>query len=259
MKLLPEFSFTALFASRLVDKVDGLQILKIDELEIQTEYDRRSDYKHFLDNAYKEYLGEPEELEEIITRYLNTSNSLYFKSDENININDILPVVKDYRFVESLKEINADFEQNIIFEKYNEELFIFYVEDTETNINYISKEDFTTLNISFTDLKSKAIENLENSINIERHGEEHYFMLTIDGNKESSLILLDIWSKENFPVKGNFVIGIPARDVILITGSEDYEHLILLKERIDYIFQTGDHLVSDKIFEFINGRFEIIQ
>ena len=98
-----------------------------------------------------------EELEEIITRYVNTSNSLYFKSDENININDILPVIKDYRFVAHLKEINPDFEQHIIFEKYNEELFIFYVEDSETNISYLNKEDLATLNISFIDLKSKAI------------------------------------------------------------------------------------------------------
>ena len=258
MKLLSELLFAEFFASRLVHKVAGLKIAKIEGLEIQTEYDVNSDFKHFLDNAYKEYLGETEELEEIITRYLNTSNSLYFKSDENININDILPVIKDYRFVAHLKEINPDFEQHIIFEKYNEELFIFYVEDSETNISYLNKEDLATLNISFTDLKSKAIENLENSINIERHGEEDYFMLTIDGNYETSLILLDIWSKDNFPVKGNLIIGIPARDVILITGSEDEENLLLIRERINHIFQTGDHLVSDKIFEFVNRKFEIL-
>ena len=259
MNLLSELEFTELFASRLKLKVFGLNILKIVGLEIQTEYEGQIGFKHFLDNAYREYTTEPDELEEIITRYLNTSNSLYFKNNGAINIDDILPVVKDYRFVQGLKEENPNFENESLYEKYNEELFIFYAEDTETTINYLNKEDFASLNISFSNLKSRAIENLENCINIERHGETDYFILTIDGNYESSLILLDIWSKDNFPVQGNFVIGIPTRDVILITGSEDSDNLIRLYERIEEIFRTGDHLVSDKMFEYKHDKFEIFQ
>lgn len=82
-------------------------------------------------------------------------------------------------------------------------------------------------------------------------------MLTAGGDYESSLILFDIWDKENFPVNGNLIIGIPARDVILVTGTNDKENIDRLKKSIREINETGDHIVSDKIFEFKNGQFEL--
>lgn len=138
-------------------------------------------------------------------------------------------------------------------------MFVFYAEDRENSIHYISKNDLEEINFSIEDLKEKSIENLLNSFEMKRHGENGYYMITIGGNYESSLILLDIWHRENFSVNGDFVIGIPARDILFITGSKDSENLHRLYDSIKKINETGDHLVSDKIFEFKNGKFEVLQ
>ena len=139
--MLNETEFSQEFAKRLILKVEGLKIYSINGLEIQTEFENSNEYKHFLNNCYSEYLREPNDIEEIFIKYLNASDSLY-KPKENLNINDILPVIKDKRFIESIVEVSTEFEKNHLYEKYNDELYIFYVEDTETNINYINKEDF---------------------------------------------------------------------------------------------------------------------
>ena len=255
--MLNETEFSTEFAKRLIDKIEGLKIYSIKGLEIQTEYENSNEYKHFLNNCYSEYLREPESIEEVFEKYLNSSNSLY-KPNETINISDILPVIKDERFIQSVLEINPDFEKNHTYEKYNDELYIFYVEDTETNINYLTQEDFEKLNIEKSELKKIAIENLTNSIEIERHGENGYFMLLADGNYESSMILLDIWSKENFKVNGEIVVGIPSRDLLIITGKNDTENIKKLKQTINEINENGDHLVSEKLFEYKNGKFETL-
>jgi uncharacterized protein YtpQ (UPF0354 family) len=255
--MLNETEFSQEFAKRLIQKVEGLKIYLINGLEIQTEFENSNEYKHFLYNCYSEYLREPEEIEEIMEKYLNSSDSLY-NPKLKLSINDILPVIKDERFVHSIIEINPVFEKNHTYEKYNDKLYIFYVEDTETNINYLTQEDFKKLNIEQHELKKIAIENLSNSVEIERHGDNGYYMLLADGNYESSLILLDIWNKENFDVKGEIIIGIPSRDLLIITGKNDAENIVRLKKTINEVNEDGDHLVSNSLFEYNNGKFEIL-
>ena len=83
-------------------------------------------------------------------------------------------------------------------------------------------------------------------------------MLTAGGDYEASLILEEsIWTQENFIINGEIVIGVPARDLVLITGSEDEEGIKRLKETIIEVNQTGNHLVSDKLFIWRNGKFEL--
>ncbi len=254
--MLTESEFVEKFAQRLLQKIDGLKIYSINHLEIRTEFQGSNENKHFLDNCYSEYLRDPNEIEEIIERYLNVGKSFY-ETKKEININNVLPVIKDGRFIQNLIDFDNNFENNIVFEKYNDELYIFYVEDTETNINYLTQEDFEKLNIEKSELKNIAIENLSNSVEIEKHGEDGYYMLVVDGNYESSLILLDIWNEENFDVDGEIIIGIPARDLLLITGKNDFENLSRMKFTINEINNEGDHLVSTQLFEYKNGKFEL--
>ncbi|MDR6966658.1 uncharacterized protein YtpQ (UPF0354 family) [Flavobacterium arsenatis] len=249
-----ETEFSQEFAKRLTQKVEGLKIYSIDGLEILTEFESSNKNRHFLHNCYSEYIREPDDIEEIFKKYLNSSISLY-KPDETLNINSVLPVIKDKRFIQHLMDLNENFEKNHLYEQYNDELFIFYVQDTDTNINYLTKEDFKTLNVDINELKKVAIKNLSNIIEIEKHGENGYYLLLADGNYESSLILLDIWYKENFEVKGEFIIGIPSRDLLIITGKKDIYNLERLKKTIEEINENGDHLVSKDIFEYKEGKF----
>lgn len=255
-KLLSETEFSTKFAKQLAKKVEGLKITLINELKVESEFNEDK-HQHFLNNAYSEYIKDSKFIKEIIEKYINGLSAM-FLSKELLDEERILPVVKDRRFIQSLEEINADFEGNHIYEFYSEELIIFYVEDRENSIHYISKDNLEEINFSTENLREKALENLSNNFEMKRHGENGYFMLTAGGNYESSLILLNIWNHENFLVDGNIVIGIPSRDVLLITGSKDSKNLHRLYDSVKTINETGDHIVSDKIFEFRNGKFEVL-
>ncbi|OXA73898.1 hypothetical protein B0A67_02245 [Flavobacterium aquidurense] len=256
-KLLSEDEFAKKFAKELLKKVNGLKITSINNLEIVSEYKGVNDYKHFLDNCYLEYVGEAKLINEIIGRYINAAYEIYLPK-ENVNSERFFPIVKDKRFIKGLHDTIVDFEKSHIFESYNDELFVFYAEDRENTIHYLSKDDLKEINFPIENLHNKAIQNLSDQLEMNRHGENGYFMITAGGNYESSLILLDIWYHENFAVNGNFVIGIPARDILFITGSKDSENLHRLYDSVKNINETGDHIVSDKIFELRNGKFEVL-
>lgn len=256
-KLLSETEFSEKFAKQLTKKVKGLKIISINELEVKSEFNEGK-HQHFLNNAYSEYINDPKFIKEIIEKYVKGTFAMFLPK-ELLDVERILPVIKDRRFIESLEGLNADFEENHVYEFYNEELVVFYVEDRENSIHYIAKDDLKEINFSIENLREKALENLSNNFEMKRHGESGYFMLTAGGNYESSLILLNIWNHENFMVDGNIVIGIPSRDVLLITGSKDSLNLHRIYDSVQDINETGDHIVSNKIFEFINGTFEVLK
>lgn len=256
-RLLLEIEFAEKFAKQLNEKYDDLKVVSINDLEIKCDF-RGIDRQYFLDNAYSEYIREPKSIKLIMKKYLNSAFEM-FLPETIVNIDRVFPIVKDRRFLDSLEKLNPDFEKKHIFEFYNYELIIFYAEDKEYSIQYISAENLEEINFPLNRLKEKAIENLEDDLKIERHGGDGYFMLTAGGNYESSLILLNIWNHENFLVDGNLVVGIPSRDVLLITGSKDSENLHRLYDSVHDINETGDHIVSDKIFEFKDGKFEVLR
>lgn len=255
-RLLSETEFTLKFAKKLSKEVNHIKIILINGLEIKSEYNL-IEQRHFMNNAYSEYIREPKSIKDILEKYFKSACE-GFQSEETINIDNVFPIIKDKRFLEDLQKLSPNFEEKHIYEFYNDELVVFYAEDKEYSIKYISKDDLDKINFSLDDLKEKSVTNLENHLKMERHGENGFYMITAGGNYESSLILLNIWHQENFPVEGDFVIGIPARDLLYVTGNRDSKNLHQLYDLIKKMNETGDHLVSDKIFEMREGKFEIL-
>ena len=247
-KRLTEIQFSNLFLEKLCEKVNGISLLSIENLEIKTQDKKGEQFSHYLNNSYSEYRCNPEELDEIIARYINGSKTLYSEK-ESIELSWIIPIIKDHRFVLELTNLTENLDDHVI-EKYNSDLYIFYDEDLENNISYLKKEDLKSLNLELNELKNLAIENLNSIIeNIERNGNKEIFMLIAGGNYESSLILLDIWNHENFPVNGEIIVAIPARDLLFVTGSNSISEIDELKNRVKEINETGDHIVSNKLFK----------
>lgn len=254
-KILTEIQFSNYYFEKLSKKVDKISLVNIETLQIKTQDNKGGKYSHYLNNAYSEYCLDPEELDEIIERYTNGSKNMYL-GKEPIKLDRIVPIIKDHRFVSELSDLTVDFEESHVFEKYNSDLFIFYAEDLENTISYLQKEDLRSLNIDIFQLKELAINNLNLIIeNIERNSNQGIFMLIADGNYESSLILLDIWNHDNFPVDGDLIIAVPARDLLFVTGSNSITSIEELNNRIYEINETGDHIVSNKLFKMNDSNF----
>lgn len=256
-KKLSEVEFSHKFIKALQKRVKGLVIVSIEGLDVITMFSDSQERRHFLDNAYLEYLSETSRLKEIIMNYVEASEELYLP-DEPININNIIPIIKDKRFINGLSEIYPDQESQPIYIQYNSSLYIFFAEDTPRTISYLSSKCFKELGLTVEELKNISLDNLaryEYTIS----GGSKIYMITAGGYCESSLILLNIWNKEIFAVKGEIVIGIPSREIVLVTGSKDSEGLHKVYDLVKEINDAGDHLVSDKLYEYKDGKFEVFQ
>lgn len=255
-KKLSETEFAIKYTKALQEKVKGLIIVSVNGLEVVSKVQDSDEHRHFLDNAYIEYSHDIKRIKEVISRYVNASVDSY-QPNQPVTTDSILPVIKDKRFLKGLMDMSPNAGAQQIHESYNSDLDIFYVLDTEHSIRYLTKPDQDDLGLSIDELREIAINNL-NRFDIRSHGEEGYYMITAGGTYEASMILLDIWNKDNFDVNGEIVIGVPARDLLVVTGSRDSAHLHKMYDLVNEISETGNYLVSDKLFEWKGDRFEVM-
>lgn len=255
--MISEKEFTNLFFKKLSEKVEGISIKEISDLKITTIKDEEERH-HFLNNAYTNYKLSKDKLDEIVENFANSSASIYQKT-KPFDISKVVPIIKDKRYLEGLSEIRNGEPAEEVYEQYNSELFIFYALDLENSINYFNQTDMTQAGYRLDDLKKVAIENLYEIIEpINRNGDNQFYMIMCGGNYESSLILdSELWNKENFPVDGDILIGVPSRDLVFITGSKNKDNVKKLKETIQEVDATGSNLVSNKMYILKNGKFEL--
>lgn len=255
-KKLTETEFANKFAKALQQKTKGLTIVSIKGLEVVSKMEGSDEHRHFLDNAYIEYSHDTKKLKEVIEKYAAVSADS-FLPNEPITPDSILPVIKDKRFLKGLLDINPKAGAQQVHEPYNSDLDIFYVVDTEHALRYLTKEEHEKLGLDMDELRNLAISNLDR-FDVRCHGEDGYYMITAGGTYEASMILLDIWNTGNFEVNGDIIIGIPARDLLVITGSKDSANLHKMYDLVKEISETGNYLVSDKLFELKGNRFEVL-
>ncbi|GGF09671.1 DUF1444 family protein [Hymenobacter cavernae] len=218
-----------------------------------------SSFKHFLDNAYKEYKAEPESIDQTLEKYAQSTDDLY-KSDEQININRVVPIIKDRGFLEEAKEIAKDNKNKpmaLAYEDYNSELVIFYGEDDEKSIRYFNQDVFAKQKIKQDSLRPIALKNLKRVLpKIERMGEKGNYMIVAGGDYEASLLLLkSIWTHENFPVQGDFIVAIPNRDALFITGSKNRKGVEALRKKARELYETGSYQLTPTLFRWTEEGF----
>ncbi|WP_416864385.1 MAG: DUF1444 family protein [Imperialibacter sp.] len=249
---MDEKQFTDLYKTELEKRFPDIEYEITDVLKITASNDGGK-VQHYVDNAFREYISRPSDLYEIIGKYVDASGELYSPS-EKIDVNRIVPVIKDVGYLSHIMDLakGDSAKIDLVYEYLNDELVILYSEDLETSVSIFNKEDFLATGIDFADLRQLSISNLQSVLpDMEKSEIEHdIFMVTAGGYYESSLLLLDgIWNKDNFPVDGNIVIAIPARDILLVTSSDDKEAMDKLEKMALSIVETADHYLLPTLFE----------
>lgn len=259
LKIMTERDFTHLYFTSLKDLYPTTEFKILSDLTINANINN-IEYKYYLDNAYKEYKLQPDSIKSIIDRYIKSAVDFYPES-KKIDIHRIVPIIKPISHLNDLKSMSKEqgHEQEpwIIYEKYNDDLIIVYAEDTEKNIRYFNENDFKNLNISKDTLLQFALNNLKSILpKIERTGDNGIVMFVAGGDYEASLMLMtSLWTKENLPVDGEFIIAIPNRDLLFITGSNDKKNIAKLEKILNDSFTTGNYPVSPYLFKWDGNKF----
>lgn len=112
------------------------------------------------------------------------------------------------------------------------------------------------------ELRGRAAENLYAALDrVGVHGQPPTLMLSFDGVEglESSVLLARaFWDDLAGAVPGELVVGVPARDVVMFTGSASQAGLQKLRRAVDrVIFAGGPHLLSQDLLVRRGRRWEI--
>jgi uncharacterized protein YtpQ (UPF0354 family) len=122
----------------------------------------------------------------------------------------------------------------------------------------VSWLDLDSLGLDRRVLRRQATSNLDALVDTVRvHGQPPTRILSFDGI-ESSLLLADaLWATLAAEIDGDLVVGVPARDVVVVTGSASPNGLAKVTGTVERVFSAGDqHLLSRHLLVRRNGSWQ---
>ncbi len=251
-KIISELDFTNKYISVVKKNVAGIKAEIRNSLEIEFTLKNGEKLTTYLNNAYNDYRSYPTDIDNVIEKYSGALTETSEGVAETLGKERIFPVLKDIEYIRQITEMMKRKEKDgkfpFYYEQLNEVLYVLYAFDTPTSIRYMPKEDIEKLGVKEQDLKKLSMSNLRSTIpSVQVQGDPATVsMLVADGTYEASFLLFDdLWTKERFPVKGDIVVYVPSRDLVLITGSKDPEGLAKVHSIVNDPKNKWSHIVSE--------------
>ena len=246
--------YTAEVARGLAAKMPDAKVVVIGEFELSIRQPNGSERRLQLRNLYADYKTDPASLEAIVDTY-----HAGFKEPlaATVDRTRIVPVIKDRAWLADnerglkARGMNAQF----LSEDYNDELVILYAMDEENRTRYLMADE--QIGVARKDLRKLAVENLDRllpRVQLQQAGD--VAMMTANGDYEASLLLFDhIWRGGKVEVNGDIVVAIPAKDVVLITGSKSRKGIAAVRELAAKYKAESRYDITDTLFVYRDGRF----
>jgi uncharacterized protein YtpQ (UPF0354 family) len=260
-RMLNESEFTRLYAERLQAAKAGLRARVSGDLEIKMTDGSGGESTVFLDNAYSLYRQESAEQRDVVLdRYVKATLESR-DPPEKTDTSRIVPVIKDVQWWQEIRQgvgqRGGKTPDELVVEPLNEELVVMYAIDSASNVTYLSQEAFEETGVDRSSLRDLAIGNLHSILpKVEVHRGDLLSMIVADGNYEASVLLFDeFWKKEAARAKGNLVVGIPARDLLVFADSSNAEAVLKLREAVDKYSVDSPYRITTSLFEYRDGRF----
>jgi hypothetical protein len=206
-----------------------------------------------LGNVYGEYRGQPERLDDLVGRFADAGRN---PIPARLQLARVVPMIKDRGWLAATAALLRSRGREPLFEPLNQELIIAYVEDSSTRVRYLDTGDAVGDRRA---LRARATANLKRILpKIEmRPSAEGWAMITAGGTYEPSLLLVDeMWSSGQIKVDGELVVAVPARDALLVTGSNNRQGLQAMRAMAGKL-ATGPYRLTPAFFVYRDGRFAV--
>jgi uncharacterized protein YtpQ (UPF0354 family) len=159
----------------------------------------------------------------------------------------ILPVLISVR--------DRAYDEGNVLDEYLEGLVVGYSVGPPFGEMLVTWSDLERIEISRRRLRRQALENLENmldSVNI--YGQPPALMLSFNGLESSVLLIDEFWESLAESVPGELVVGVPARDVVILTGSHSRGGLERATRAVERIFYAnGPNLLLRDLLVWRDG------
>jgi uncharacterized protein YtpQ (UPF0354 family) len=133
----------------------------------------------------------------------------------------IVPRIKHANFLVALRDIVKKEDDMPVTEPLVADLLVTYAFDLPEAFQMVCARDVQRLGLSPEQLRNIAVTNLKQQLgNIGREGEPPLLKMVVGNNLEACLLLVDgIWQSLAAKIPPEIVVGVPTRDVLLVTTS----------------------------------------
>jgi hypothetical protein len=159
----------------------------------------------------------------------------------------VVPLIKDDSFFD---EVDPGFRPAT--ERLVADLSIVYAFDRPRSLQIMTEAERGALGVPAGGLRELAVRNLRRLVPEIRHEESgSAHMLLAGGNFEASLLLLDdLWTRLAGDVPGELVACVPARDMMLYTGSGIAGGIEVLRQLALRILTEGGYALSGTLLRW---------
>lgn len=246
-------AFIELAAERIRARLPARSVAIVGPLQLRVtgSSDDESDGQSiYLDNAWLRYRAEAamsrgDILEEHLASLAATFDTVALTVDQ------VVPIVKGASWLDNVRELTRregkDYEG--AYEWLNEDLLVFYAQDTPTSLHYLNDSDLLGIDVHRDSLRRRAVGNLRSSLaGIEVH-RGLVSMVTVGGNFESSLLLFDdLWAREGERLRGVPVAAVPTRELLLFADSADVQAVAKLQAMATDAIADAAYALTDQLF-----------
>jgi uncharacterized protein YtpQ (UPF0354 family) len=219
---------------------------------------QRSSASSDLAKAYKSYEREPQHLDDIVQAQV--SALMEAGGDANglpkLDRARIVPIIKERQWFEAMQRRGREQTppQELVAEPLNSDLVVVYAENRLGALRILSSRDDVG---DRTRLRDAALTNLSRLLpKIEiRPGSDGVLLISAGGEFDASLLLADnLWSGGQVKVDGDIVVAVPAKDVLIATGSNNAPGLARLRAAAAK-FASGPNGLTTALFVYRDGKF----
>ncbi|SNT65118.1 Protein of unknown function [Asanoa hainanensis] len=145
-----------------------------------------------------------------------------------------------------------------VLDEFTEGIAVAYSFGPPFGERLVSWSDLDRMAINRRTLRRVAIDHLyDNLRRAQIHGRPPALMLSFEGLESSVLLAEEFWDEIAPRVPGELVVGVPARDVVIITGSESPPGLNKARRAIERVFMAGDqHPISRELLVWRQGEWQ---
>lgn len=247
--------FTQAHVAALKGQLGDLEIRIPRDLEVHVVLkDTRLNFS--LERAYyQEYALERGGEEELIARFVTGAlESVNMIPSASRSPARFVPLIKRRDWLEAQ-------EVEILHDAFGSDLVVAYAEDQPNIIHYLTAEDIESAGVAREGLRALATANLSELLTIEERFEEGIYKLDTGGDYDTSLILdCELLERYQEKVTGLLVIAIPVAGACLLTGSDNMEAVLTLKQVISSLSEDSDRLLTTQMFCYKgNGIFSVVK
>jgi uncharacterized protein YtpQ (UPF0354 family) len=251
-------AFTERVARAVLAAMPSVKVAVDSDLRFVVRYPNGASAASDLAKAYKSYEQEPQHLDDIVQAQV--SALMEAGGDANglpkLDRTRIVPVIKDRQWFEATQRRGREQTPplDLVAEPLNSELVVVYAENRLGALRILSSRDDVG---DRTRLREAALTNLSRVLpRIEiRPGADGVLLISAGGEFDASLILADnLWTGGQIKVDGDIVVAVPAKDVLIATGSHNAAGLARLRAAAAK-FAAGPNGLTSALFVYRDGKF----